>query len=176
MKLDNILLLVVGVVIVLILLGLGVGVFMIFFGGGEPPQDTLVKYQCYDGDIVSKLSDCPKVSTTRASVSTIITSGSCPTVASCPKCDCITRPTTSPPTTLCVHCTTASGCGQAYSELICKSGESGGVSYDTWEVTYTPACTNGCCIWTSSRAPKSTCTDTEICVNGTCVLRPETGE
>ncbi|MBM3308771.1 MAG: hypothetical protein FJY77_00805 [Candidatus Altiarchaeales archaeon] len=180
MKLDHILLMVVGIVILLILLGLGVGVLMILSGGeegggGGTQPSTVIKYQCFDGKVVSQLSDCPKVSTLVSSVSTAVTSVSCPVTTRCPLvCDCITRPTTSPPTTLCIHCTSASSCGAAYSESICKAGESGGVDYDVWEMTYTPACSSGCCIWTSSRTPKAACLNTETCINGTCVLRPDT--
>jgi len=169
MKLDNILLVVVGVIILLILLGLGIGVLMLLSGGeengGGTQPNTVIKYQCFDGSVVSKVSDCPKVSTKSSSVSTVATVASSQAPVSCPKCDCITRPTTSPPTTLCIHCSSASGCGQAYSNLSCKSG-------DVLESTFTPKCTNGCCIWESSSNIKAICTSDQICQDGACVTRP----
>jgi len=180
MKLDSILLAGVGVVILLIIAGLGLGAVMIFFGDeGTPGKNaTTVKYQCYNGNIVSKLSDCPRITVTTVEggvVSTCQTSASRPS-ATCAKCDCLTRPTTSPPTTLCIACSSAASCGSARTDRICKAGELNGVSYDVWDVTYSPLCSNGCCIWASARNPKATCTDTQTCINGTCVQRPDTSE
>jgi hypothetical protein len=174
MKLDHILLAVVGVVIVLILLGLGVGVLMILSGGeeggGGTQPSTVLKYQCFDGKVVSQLSDCSKATTLSSSVSTAVTSVSCPVTTRCPMvCDCITRPTTSPPTTLCIHCSSSAGCGQAYTNSTCKSG-------DVLEITYTPTCSSGCCLLTQSTSVKATCSENQICQDGACVTRPDTEE
>lgn len=182
MKSDNMMLLGVGVVVLLILFVLVAGLLMITFGGEQPSveNNNIVKYQCTDGKIVSKLSECPKVTTTIASASSVVTRTSASGVtsigpgASCPKCDCVTRPTTTPPTTMCIPCASASTCGSPSSEVICKEGESGGISYDTWDVTYMPACSSGCCMWTSSRTPKSSCKDNEVCLKGACIVRNET--
>jgi hypothetical protein len=102
-------------------------------------------------------------------VTTIVKSGSCPVVTTCPRCDCITRPTTSPPTTLCTACTSKSTCGQTYSDLTCKNG----VPY---EVTYAPDCRDGCCIWTSTPVAKAECASAEMCKDGVCVPAPESEE
>lgn len=168
MKVDSVLLVAVGVVLLLVLLGLGVGVFMVFFGeeNSTGQNVTLVKYQCYNGKVVSKLSECPGVSTTVAGVSSIISSGSCPVVTTCPRCDCITRPTTSPPTTLCIACTSKSTCGQTYSDIRCKDGVPS-------DVTYAPDCRNGCCIWTSTEVLKVECASGMMCKDGVCVPEPE---
>jgi hypothetical protein len=173
------LLVAVGAVILLILVGLGIGVVMMMSGNEDnTTQDsTLLKYQCYNGNVVSKLSDCPKVTTTQVSVSTAVTTVLHSSATSCPKCDCLVyKTTTSPPTTICTHCTSASSCGHSYTQLICKQGEYSGVSYDVWEVTYTPTCENGCCLSVSSRLPKATCNDNEICQDGACIALQETPE
>ena len=183
MKSDNMVLLGAGVVVLLLLFALVAGFLMVTFGGEETAvqNGTIVKYQCMNGNVVSKLNECPKVTTTIAQVSSSVARTSTPgvtnpEVTSCPKCDCVTRPTTTPPTTLCIPCASASTCGSPSSETICKSGESGGISYDTWEVTYTPSCSNSCCLWTSSRTPKSACAASEVCLKGACVARNETAE
>lgn len=173
----------VGIILLILLFALVAGLLMVSFGGEQQTveNNTIVKYQCMNGNIASKLSECPKVTTTLTSASSVVSftsaSGvtSSPAVAgSCPKCNCVTRPTTSPPTTLCIPCASASTCGSSSSQIICKTGDSGGITYDTWEVTYTPSCSSGCCIWTSSRTPKSTCKDTEVCLGGACTSRNET--
>lgn len=176
MKLDHILLLLVGVVIIIIIFFLGVGIVMIILGSEdpvEPDENPLVKYQCSNGRFVSKKSDCPKVTTTLASASTVVTSVSCPVTTVCPKCDCgdgvTTRPTTSPPTTLCKPCSPTAvlaNCGLAYYDLTCKNG-------DSWRVDYSPICGDGCCKWTSSPALQTECRSDETCLDGKCVLRED---
>ena len=177
MKLDNVLLVVVGAVILLILVGLGIGAAMLFFSGNENPvqNGTIIKYQCSNGNIVSKINECPKVATTLLTAisggSTVVTQAGCvcPTAVSCPACGCTTRPTTSPPTTLCVPCSIPSTCGQTRSDMICKS------SVPT-EVVYTPVCSSGCCMWSSTYSLKTECTGDQICLAGACVQRDNTNE
>jgi len=167
MKLDTVILMLIGVVILLIVLGLGTGVVMVFMGGEEntTENDTLIKYQCYNGEIVSKLSKCPALPT--STQSSVLSTVSCPPTTSCPKCNCqgSTMRTTIPTTTLCTPCVSSTSCGSSTSELICRNG-------DSWRVTYNPSCSNGCCIFVSSPALNRECADNEICQSGSCVNAP----
>jgi len=144
-------------------------------GGCLSESEVIMRYQCYDGTIVSDLSSCSKksgekVNDSSSKTTTLTGVSECVTGTTLP-CVCAGTATTIPTTTVPKQpCASDTDCGQvSSSDIRCSSG-------DAYVIVYTPFCDKGYCVTRADYQLQKNCGDNEKCVKGSgCVpdVQPE---